>query len=402
MKPPKLPGAEKFRFAEQNQNKSSLLLTPTSNHDPTLAFAQCDHHHQQQQHARLEVHEEEELHESQIAERLCVDGGATPTTSRSANGNHCRTASTISSSTESSSTSSSSSHSESESSPPLNNDHHPSLRGCNSVDATEGGEGAFVRGRPGRQTCPPPGSHYHHHPIVDCGPNSMPYGSNNAQSSNSTLSFHRHDHKRKPILPISGRLTSRVLTLTHLPLDSFEVRDPLLLKMRKPQLTGSTMSCGSVDSGTGSNNGLLNSPSDAASSSSASSSPSTTSSPRSTTSSYHSADSITVTTRASQWGKSKSTNGAASNVHRLSTSSQSSWASAESDEGKQLGLTSFHPSISEDHTVDDDGGLNFDSTTVLGSWMPRRSPHATPSSSHLATTTHLASTSHHPPDQNII
>lgn len=69
----------------------------------------------------------------------------------------------------------------------------------------------FVRGIPSRSTCPTTTS---------------------LSISKTEPTLNRYDSKRKPILPISSRMTSRVLTLTHLPLDSFDIRD--LSSCRKP------------------------------------------------------------------------------------------------------------------------------------------------------------------------
>lgn len=62
----------------------------------------------------------------------------------------------------------------------------------------------FIRGIPSRSTCPSNSSV----PVL---------------TTEQTLN--RYDSKRRPILPISSRMTSRVLTLTQLSLDSFDIRD---------------------------------------------------------------------------------------------------------------------------------------------------------------------------------
>ena len=64
----------------------------------------------------------------------------------------------------------------------------------------------FIRGIPSRSTCP-----------------SRPLSMTN--SSETASPFIRYDSIRRPVFPISTRMSSRVLTLTHLPLDSFDIRD---------------------------------------------------------------------------------------------------------------------------------------------------------------------------------
>ena len=64
----------------------------------------------------------------------------------------------------------------------------------------------FIRGITSRNTCP-----------------SRPITMTNRSDTPSP--FIRYDSIRRPVFPISTRMSSRVLTLTHLPLDSFDLRN---------------------------------------------------------------------------------------------------------------------------------------------------------------------------------
>ncbi len=144
----------------------------------------------------------------------------------------------------------------------------------------------FMRGIPSRSTCP-------------------------SSSLTTPPTFNRFDSKRKPILPISSRMTSRVLTLTHLTSDSFDIRDyhscqkPLKSYNNYLNASVTPVSCASRTPTitTASRVSLV---SDSSGSRCSSSQPS----PRSLCSPLD--RSIT----SSHWAK---------NAHRLSTSSQSSW-----------------------------------------------------------------------------
>ncbi len=123
--------------------------------------------------------------------------------------------------------------------------------------------------------------------------------------------FNRLDSKRKPILPISSRMTSRVLTLTHLPLDSFDIRD-LNTCQRTKNSCNNYVTAGNLSVPRDSRAPTITSTSrvslfsDCSGSHCSSSQPS----PRSLCSP------LDRSLTPSQWAK---------NAHRLSTSSQSSW-----------------------------------------------------------------------------
>ena len=148
-----------------------------------------------------------------------------------------------------------------------------------SVDSSN-----FIRGISSRSTCPTTTS---------------------MTSFSSQPHFSRTDSRRKPILPISSRMTSRVLTLTHLPLDTFDIRDS---RGRHNYTNGAKISvpCDSRVPTNTTSTSRVSLFSDYSGSHCSSSQPS----PRSLCSP------LDRSLTPSQWAK---------NAHRLSTSSQSSW-----------------------------------------------------------------------------
>ncbi|XP_054167239.1 uncharacterized protein LOC128964633 [Oppia nitens] len=158
----------------------------------------------------------------------------------------------------------------------------------------------FLRGIPSRSTCPLSSS-------SASSAATSPMTANDGQP----ISFSRSDNKRKPIFPISSRMTSRVFTLTHLPLESFDIRDYTNTgSLHKHYLNGAKYSSVSSDprslDATNSSSASRVSLFSDLSGSQCSSHPS----PRSLCSP------VDRSLTPSQWAKS---------AHRLSTSSQSSW-----------------------------------------------------------------------------
>jgi len=151
-------------------------------------------------------------------------------------------------------------------------------------DSTSMNSCQFLRGIPSRSTCPSTPS------IPD---------------PTSQALFSRSDSRRKPILPISSRMTSRVLTLTHLPLDSFDIRD-FSGNSRKHYNNGVKLSvpCDSRAPNTTSTSRVSLFSDYSGSQCSSQPSPRSLCSP------------LDRSLTPSQWAK---------NAHRLSTSSQSSW-----------------------------------------------------------------------------
>ena len=156
-----------------------------------------------------------------------------------------------------------------------------------SVPKTVFPSNSFVRGIASRSTCP-----------------SRPTSLNTCDSPSP---FVRYDSIRKPFFPISTRMSARVLTLTHLPLDSFDLRHSNLSNKSSTKcVTNSrrmSIACDSRESSliTGSRMSLLSN-----SSGSHSSSSSAQPSPR---------PSLDRSLCPTKWIKS---------AHRLSTASQSS------------------------------------------------------------------------------
>lgn len=159
-----------------------------------------------------------------------------------------------------------------------------------SVPKTVFPPNSFVRGIVSRSTCP-------------SRPTSL-------STCDSPPPFVRYDSIRKPIFPISTRMSARVLTLTHLPLDSFDLRHSNLsnrsLSKISPNSRRMSIACDSREASliTGSRMSLLSNSS--GSQSCASSAPSAQPSPR---------PSLDRSLCPTKWMKS---------AHRLSTASQSS------------------------------------------------------------------------------
>lgn len=143
----------------------------------------------------------------------------------------------------------------------------------------------FIRGIPSRSTCPT---------------------SSMSGSLSSQTHFSRSDAKRKAILPITSHMTSRVLTLTNLPLDSFDIRDLHSSSSRYRASKSSGESRSPSNTASTSRVSLF---SDCSGSQCSSSQPS----PRSLCSPV---DRSLSPLTPCQWAK---------DAHRLSTSSQSSW-----------------------------------------------------------------------------
>lgn len=159
---------------------------------------------------------------------------------------------------------------------------------------------SFIRGLPSRSTCPSPTSALSS--LSSCGAASLP----------SQPSYRRYESKRRPVLPISGRMASRVLTITNIQTNHFDIRDMNVYKI--PANVNVSVTVTSVPVSTsimtptttsGSRVSVLSD-----SSGSQCSSSSVQTSPRSLGSP------LDRSLTPSQWAR---------NAHRLSTSSQSSW-----------------------------------------------------------------------------